>query len=119
MSIGYFSRFGVTERMIAETLSAALARGGDFAGGFFQHPLGAHLALEAGDGYTEELTSEALVAAAKTAAAIADGPSRPGPVELHLAAARPSRYPLVRPWEEVRPEEKLPLLVGIERRAFA
>jgi len=143
MSIGYFSRFGVTERMIAEALSAALARGGDFADVFFQHRIGADLALEdgavnrayasvelgvgvrvvkgdqTGYGYTEELTAEGLVAAAKTAAAIADGPSRPGPVELRAAAAAASRYPLVRPWEDVRPDEKLPLLVRLEQQAFA
>lgn len=143
MSIGYFSRFGVTGRMIQEALSAALARGGDFADVFFQHKIGADLALEdgavnrayasvelgvgvrvvkgdqTGYGYTEELTAEALVAAARTAAAIADGPSRPGPVALHVVPPGASRYPLVRPWEEVRPEEKLPLLVGLEQRAFA
>jgi len=143
MAIGYFSRFGVTERMISETLTAALSRGGDFADVFFQHKIGADLSLEdgavnrayasvelgvgvrvvkgdqTGYGYTEELTPEALVAAARTAATIADGPSRPGPVALHVAPARASRYPLVRPWEEVRPEEKLPLLVDLEQRAFA
>ncbi|MGB8929720.1 MAG: metallopeptidase TldD-related protein [Anaeromyxobacteraceae bacterium] len=143
MSIGYFSRFGVTERMIAEALSAALARGGDFADVFFQHKIGADLALEdgavnrayasvelgvgvrvvkgdqTGYGYTEELTPEALVAAARTAAAIADGPSRAGPVTLHVTPKGATRYPLVRPWEEVRPGEKLPLLVSLEQRAFA
>lgn len=143
MSIGYFSRFGVTGRMIQEALSAALARGGDFADVFFQHKIGADLALEdgavnrayasvelgvgvrvvkgdqTGYGYTEELTAEALVAAARTAAAIADGPTRPGPVALHVVPPGASRYPLVRPWEEVRPEEKLPLLVALEQRAFA
>jgi TldD protein len=143
MSIGYFDRFGVTERMIRDALAAALARGGDFADVFFQHKIGADLALEdgavnrayasvelgvgvrvvkgdqTGYGYTEELTAEALVAAAKTAAAIADGPSRPGPVELRVGRAHADRYPLVRPWEGVRPDEKLPLLVALEQRAFA
>src|SRR5512145_2941252 len=116
MSIGYFSRFGVSERMIAETLSAALARGGDFADVFFQHKIGADLAREdgavnrafasvelgvgvrvvkgdqTGYGYTEELTPEALLAAARTAAAIADGPSRAGPVALHVSPSAATRY---------------------------
>jgi TldD protein len=35
--IGYFDRFGVTERMLREALSAALSRGGDYADVFFQH----------------------------------------------------------------------------------
>jgi TldD protein len=31
----------------------------------------------------------------------------------------PDRYPLVRPWSEVRPEEKLPLVAGLNERAFS
>src|SRR5262245_41074564 len=96
--IAYFARFGVDERMIREALSAALARGGDFADVFFQHKVSRTMALEDGEvnrayasvelgvgvrvvkgdqtgyGYTEELTIDALKKAAATAAAIADGP---------------------------------------------
>jgi TldD protein len=143
MSIGYFARFGVTERMMAEALSVALSRGADFADLFFQHKIGADLALEdgavnrayasvelgvgvrvvkgdqTGYGYTEELTLQALLAAARTAAPIADGPSRQGAVPLHLGLAGANRYPLARPWEEIRPDEKLPLLTTLEARVFA
>jgi TldD protein len=143
MAIGYFSRFGVTERMISEALSEALARGGDFADVFFQHKIGADLSLEdgavnrayasvelgvgvrvvkgdqTGYGYTEELTPEALLAAARTAAVIADGPARAVSQGIHVVSPKADRYPLVRPWEEVRPDEKLPLLVQLERRVFA
>ncbi len=141
--IGYFDRFGVTERMIAETLSAALSRGGDHADVFFQHRVGSDLGLEdgavnrayasvelgvgvrvvkgdqTGYGYTEDLSPEALRECARTAAAIADGPARPGPQRLHVGRALPDRYPLVRPWAEVRPDEKLPMVTGLNERAFA
>ena len=46
--IQYFSRFGVTEALIAEALSAALSRGGDYADVFFQHRVTNDLALEDG-----------------------------------------------------------------------
>jgi TldD protein len=81
--IRYFGRFGVDERMIHEGLTAAMARGADFADLFFQHRVTNYLVLEdgavnqayqevelgvgvravkgdqTGYGYTEELTVEA------------------------------------------------------------
>ena len=103
--IGCFDRFGVTERTLREALSAALSRGGDFADLFFQHRVETDLALEdgavnrgfasvelgvgvrvvkgdqTGYGYTEDLSLPAILAAARTAATIADGAAarRPGP----------------------------------------
>ena len=93
--VGYFSRFGVTEKLIKETLSSALSKGGDYADVFFQHRVSNNLGLEDGSvnrasanvglgvgvrvikgdqtgyGFTEDLTAEGLLAAARTAAAIA------------------------------------------------
>ncbi len=141
--IGYFDRFGVTERMISETLSAALSRGGDHADVFFQHRVGSDLGLEdgavnrayasvelgvgvrvvrgdqTGYGYTEDLSLPAMLECARTAAAIADGPARPGPQVLHVGPTLPDRYPLVRPWADVRPDEKLPMVAALNERAFA
>jgi len=138
----YFARFGVDERMIRETLSAAMARGGDFADVFFQHRVGSHFALEDGEvnrafksvelgvgvrvvkgdqtgyGFTEDLSLEALKRTARTAAAIADGPSRGGPDSLQRVAGLPSRYPVEVRWEDVRPERKLPVLNDLNERAF-
>jgi TldD protein len=141
--IGYFARFGVTERMIAETIRAALGRGGDHADVYFQHRVGSDLGLEdgavnrayatvelgvgvrvvkgdqTGYGYTEDLSLPALLECARTAATIADGPGRDAPARWHVGRDLPDRYPLVRPWDEVRPQEKLPLLGGLNERAFA
>jgi TldD protein len=141
--IGYFAQFGVTERMIGDTLAAALSRGGDHADVFFQHRVGSDLGLEdgavnrayasvelgvgvrvvkgdqTGYGYTEDVSLPALLECARTAAAIADGPARPGPARFHVGGTLPDRYPLVRPWDEVRPEEKLPLVAALNAKAFA
>ncbi len=142
-SIRYFTRFGVTEALVAEALAAALSRGGDFADVFFQHRVSNDLALEdgavnrayttvelgvgvrvvkgdqTGYGYTEDLSPAALRACAETAAAIASGPARPAPQRFHVPSRLPQRYPLRTPWEEVRPETKLPLLEGVNARVFA
>src|ERR1700674_3309245 len=141
--IDYFSSFGVTEALIADVLGAALSRGGDFADVFFQHRISNDLALEdgavnrayttvelgvgvrvvkgdqTGYGFTEDLSPAAIKTRAETAAAIADGPARAGPQRFHVPGRLPQRYPLLRPWEEVRPEEKLPILDGINARLFA
>ncbi len=141
--IGYFARFGVTEAMIAETLAAARSRGGDYADVFFHHRVSNDMALEdgavnrafttvelgvgvrvvkgdqTGYGYTEDLSRGALATCAQTAAAIADGPSRAGPQRFHVAVRLPQRYPLRVRWEDVRPEQKLPVLDGVNGRVFA
>jgi TldD protein len=143
MGIGYFDRFGVTEEMIRRTLAEALSRGGEHADVYFQHRVASDVGLEDGEvnrahasvelgvgvrvvrgdqtgyGYTEDLALPALLECARTAAAIADGPGRDAPRSLHVGDGLPDRYPLVRPWEDVRPEEKLPILSALNARAFA
>jgi len=139
----YFAAFGVDERLIHETLSAALSRGGDYSDLFFQHRVAHNFVLEDGSvnrafkgtelgvgvrvvngdqtgyAFTEDLTLESLREAARTAATIADGPRREAPGRLHLTTGLPSRYPTERRWDNVRAEEKLPLLNGLNDRTFA
>jgi TldD protein len=141
--IRYFARFGVTEPMLREALGAALSRGGDAADVFFQHRVGTSLSLEdgavnsaytsvelgvgvrvlkgdqTGYGYTEELTREALLRTAKTAAAIADGPAKPGPKGFRVETIAKDRYPVRRRWDEVKSDEKLPLLKSLNAKALA
>jgi TldD protein len=141
--IGYFSRFGVDERLIRDALAEALSRGGDYADLFFQHRVGNTYVLEdgavnraytsvelgvgvrvvrgsqTGYGFTEELTREGVKLAAKTAAAIADGPAKAAPQAFHAVSDLPSRYPVKLRWEDVRPQQKLPLLSGLNERTLA
>ncbi|HEY6106540.1 MAG TPA: DNA gyrase modulator, partial [Anaeromyxobacteraceae bacterium] len=46
--IGHFAAFGVTEKLVADILAAALSRGGDHADAFFQHRIASSLGLEDG-----------------------------------------------------------------------
>jgi TldD protein len=141
--IHYFARFGLTEALVREVLAAALSRGGDFADLYVQHRVSNDLGLEdgavnrayasvelgagvrvvkgdqTGYGFTEDLSLEALRECARTAAAIADGPARPAPTRLHVDGKLPQRYRLDRPWQDVRAEDKLPLLAGLNEKAFA
>ena len=141
--VGYFSRFGVTEKLIADALAVALSRGGDVADVFFQHRISNNLVLEdgavnraftrvelgvgvrvvkgdqTGYGFTEDLSAAALKECAKTAAAIADGPARPGPTRFRVEGKLPRRYPVRTAWQDVRPAQKLPMLDQLNQRAFA
>ncbi len=141
--VGYFARFGIDEATIRATLAAALARGGGYADLFFQHRISHSLGLEdgavnrasssvelgvgvrvvqgdqTGYGYTEDLSPKSLLRTAQTAAAVADGPARPGPVELHVAGQLPQRYNLGVDWQDVDTQQKLPLLAQVNALAFA
>jgi TldD protein len=141
--LGYFGRFGVTEKMIREALGTALSRGGDYADVYFEHSVLNSLGLEDGEvnrgyrqvqlgvgvrvvkgdqtgyGFTEDLTPEALKATARTAAAIAEGPARPAPARFHFVKDLPNRYPVKTRWEDVRTEQRLPILTSLNARAFA
>jgi TldD protein len=74
---------------------------------------------QTGYGFTEDLSLSAIRACAQTAAAIADGPSRASPQRFHVAVKRAQRYPIGTPWDEIRPEQKLPVLDGVNARVFA
>jgi TldD protein len=140
--VGYFGRFGVTEQLIRNTLSAAMSKGGDYADVFFQHRVSNQLALEDGSvnrahanvglgvgvrvirgdqtgyGFTEDITPEGLKRAALTAAAIADGPAKEAPVRFKVMDAKPNRYPVKVRWEDIRPAQKLSVLNGLNEKAF-
>ena len=92
----YFATsFGVDEQVIRKAMTAALSKGGEFADLFFQHQINNYVGLEDGSvnrayssvdlgvgvrvvvgdqtgfAFTEELTPESIIEAAKTAATIA------------------------------------------------
>ena len=140
--VGYFSRFGVTEKLIRETLSSALSKGGDYADVFFQHRVSNTLALEDGNvnrasanvglgvgvrvvkgdqtgyGFTEDITADGLKQAALTAAAIAEGPAKNAPARFKVMTQKPNRYPVKVRWEDVRPQQKLPILTSLNEKTF-
>jgi TldD protein len=138
----YFGRFGVDERLIREALGEALLHGGDHADLFFQHRVANSYVLEdgavsraltqvelgvgvrvvrgdqTGYGFTEDLTPEGVKLAARTAAAIADGPARPAPPRFRTTPDVPSRYPVKVRWETCGPSRSCRSWPGSTRRPF-
>lgn len=137
-----FDRFGVTTAILRRTLDRALAGGGDFAEIYLEHTLsrtlgmedgtvnraGASVALGAGIrvlkgdatgyAYTEDLSGRALLSAAATAAAVADGPA--GAKSAPLAMTRyESRYAVAVPWSAVGVDRKVPLVRAADAAARA
>ncbi len=139
--VGYFAPFGVSERMLSDAINTALSKGGDWADLFFQHRVNRYLGLEDGEvnrayitvelglgvrvikkdqtgyAYTEDLSLNSVLQAAKTAASVADGPARPFHRSFR-ACNTAQYYPSKINWESVEPPEKLRILTEINSRAL-
>ncbi|MDG1477962.1 MAG: metallopeptidase TldD-related protein [Myxococcota bacterium] len=138
----YFEQMGVTAEVVRRVLSAALSRGGQDCDLYFQHSAattvsltdgkvsqaGTHVDLgmgvrvvvgdQVGYSYSEDLSADALIAAARAAAEIAGTDSSRSPQPLRIAGL-PDYYPVVRPWETVDMGGRVALVRDWEQRAFA
>ena len=96
----FFEKFGITERLLERCLGEALSAGGDFADLYFEAVSSTSIGLDesmvksasqgmsagcgirvlsgerTGYAYTDDLSSERLLRAARTAALIASGPAK-------------------------------------------
>ncbi len=142
-SMDYFgSAFGLSDAICLKVLARALAKGGDFADLFFEHTISNYLILEDGQvnraygsialgvgirtvkgdqvgyGFTQELDEKSMIAAADTAATIADGQKQ---TTLNEFARIPlaNRYPLKKLYTEVPLSEKLPLVQSTNDICFS
>jgi TldD protein len=128
----------IAERLIA----AALGSGGDYADLYFEYRSGADFVFEEGRvrtvgrgvtlglgvrvlrgdatgyAYTEELSDDRMIEAARTAAQIASSGAAPGPVPV-TPIALPDFYPVARPSLEHPGLEKVDLLRRADRAARA
>ncbi len=73
---------------------------------------------QVGYAYTEELSLEAMLAAARTAAEIAEH-GQPRAVAAPVAVRVPDRTPVTRPWHEVDMSTRVAMVRAWEQRAFA
>ncbi|MEL6188730.1 MAG: TldD/PmbA family protein, partial [Myxococcota bacterium] len=137
-----FERFGVTKETIGKVMAVALSRGGDFADLYFEHSsdlsvgyedgkvnraqtsvgLGVGIRVVVGDqtgyAFTEELSLDAMTAAARTAAGIAS--LSPGQAPADLTSARYARhYDTEYDWRDVGVAAVKPLLESLGERAHA
>jgi TldD protein len=129
--------FGIDETTTQHILTEALSRGADFADLYFQHTKTTSLSLEdgiisrantnieqgvgiravfgdqVGYAYSENLEIDAMKAAARTAAAIAEGTQTVPPQHVQLQSPG-NYYPINRDWDQVDVAERLPLVTQAE-----
>ena len=139
---GYFeSEFGISDALCNKVLAKALSRGGDFADLFFEHTISNWVILEDGKvnqaystialgvgirsvngdqvgyGYTQELTEEAMLAAASIAATIANS-SATSPAGEFTPLVLENYYPLTGLLTDVPLESKLPIVQSTNDTCF-
>lgn len=135
--------FGIDQAMIRRVMAELTARGADHADLYFQHSRVNQLSMEdglisnaqtsidqgvglrvvigdqVGYAFTEELTEEAMKAAARTASAIAGGTAAQVPAELRFRAQSAGFYRVQVPWSEVGIDKKLPVIERLAALARA
>lgn len=140
---GYFeSEFGIMDSLCQKVLAEALSKGGDFADLYFEHTISNYVILEDGKvnraycevslgvgirtvkgdqvgyGFTQELTAKSMMAAASTAATIADA-SPNEPAGEFIRPQFKNHYPLKKLLTSVPFESRLPLVQSTNDKCFA
>ena len=139
---GYFEEaFGISDGLCRKVLDRALAKGGDFADLYFEHTISNWVILEDGKvdraygsidlgvgirtvkgeqtgyGFTQELTEKSMLAAAATAATIADSAAKSSAKEF-VSIETGDYYPLKKLLTDVPLSSKLPLVQGVNSKCF-
>ncbi len=136
------THFNITLAALQQVLTAALEKGANYADIFFEHTYNNYLALrdgavnqassdvdygvgvrvvsgdQTGYAYTEKVTLEELLKAARTAACIATQNKPSVPVGL-TEQTFTNRYPVLQPWEQVGVAARMPFIQRLNDRIFA
>ncbi|MCX6261807.1 MAG: metallopeptidase TldD-related protein [Bacteroidia bacterium] len=138
----YLNHFEVTRELLQKVISAAMEKGADYADLYFEHTLENYSSLEDGKvnsaysnigfgvgirvlkgdqtgyAYSENITLDAMLKAARTAANIAESSARFSPVNINEYIS-PNYYPLKTSWEETSVKEKIPFVQRMNDKIFA
>jgi TldD protein len=138
----FFERFGLTDSDLEHYLAAALSAGGEYADLYFEYLSSTSLLVDesmvksasqgisagcgvrvvsgerTGYAYTDDLSRERIVHAARTAALIASGPAKTPTMGFQQAAAR-SLYPIALPSVDAEITAKVELVMRADRAARA
>ena len=136
----FFEHYGLTERDLERYLGAALSAGGDYADLYFEYLSSTALSMDesmiksasqgisagcgvrvvsgerTGYAYTDDLSSDRILHAAKTAALIASAPARATVAGFQKTAAR-SLYPVTLPSVDAEISAKVELLMRADKTA--
>jgi len=138
----YLNHFEVSPEMIQKVLKTAMAKGGDYADLFFEHKIYNSLALEDGQvnraysnidfgvgirvlkgdqtgfAFSEDLSLDAMLKAAKMAAIIASDTKTFNQPAFHSKAPA-DFYAIKKKWEDVSIKDKVPFLKSANDKLFA
>ncbi len=140
----FFEKFGLTERLLERCLGEALSAGGDFADLYFESIASTSIGVDeslvksasqgvsagcgvrvvsgerTGYAYTDDLSAERLLRAARTASLIANGPTKE-PVTAFNAneSQKPSLYPIPAADSDASLAAKLALVMRADKAARA
>jgi len=138
----FFDTFGITERLLERCLGEALSAGGDYADLYFESIASTSIGLDeslvksasqgmsagcgvrvvtgerTGYAYTDDLSAERLLRAARTAALIASGPAKQ-PVSGFHEQGQQDLYPVPAPEADAAIAAKLALLQRADKAARA
>lgn len=138
----YLNHFEVTRELLKKVISAAMEKGADYADLYFEHTLENYSSLEDGKvnsaysnigfgvgirvlkgdqtgyAYSENITPDAMMKAARTAANIADSSAKFSPVNINEYIS-PNYYPLRTSWEETSVKDKIPFVQRMNDNIFA
>src|SRR5580700_7430332 len=138
----FFDKFGITERLLERCLGEALSAGGDYADLYFESVMATSLGVDeqivksasqgtsagcgirvlsgerTGYAYTDNLSSDRLLHAARTAALIASGPAKQ-PVQGFTEARGADLYPVPLGGYDLDLASRLELILRMDRAARA
>jgi TldD protein len=139
----FYNWFGIDDARLHRVMSELTARGADHADLYFQYTRSNSITMEdgivskasssidegvglrvvlgdqTGYAFTEDLSEDAMKAAARTASAIAHGGGLAAPQAYATQPAPHSLYSLAVPWTDVGIDRKLPLIQALEAKAKA
>jgi TldD protein len=139
---GYLDHFEVTHDILEKVIATAMEKGADYADLFFEHTLTNRSTLEDGKvnsaysnvgfgvgirvlkgdqtgfAYSETVTPDAMLKAAKTAANIASSTGKSASAEISEFTP-PNYYPVVNSWENTSIKSKIPFLLRMNEKIFA
>ena len=139
---GMLAHFGVTTNDLQRVISVALEKGGDYADLYFEHTMLNNLGLQDGEvnrassdiqygvgirvvagdqtgyAYVENVNMTEMLKAARTASRIASSSAKTPPVKVDERKFK-NHYPVVKTWEEVTVQSKMPYLQKLNERIFA
>lgn len=138
----YLDHFEVTQEMLQKVLSAAMSKGGDYADLFFEHKISNNVGLEDGKvnkafsnvdfgvgirvlkgdqtgfAYSENISVNDMLNAAKMAANIADSPNEFNP-GIFSEKTPSDYYRIGKNWEQVSVKDKVPFVQKINDKVFS